>query len=391
MLAPSNRAVDLAAGRRALRRLTRDGEPLPELVALGPAIPVSRRSRMGVPLGVRANLVLALSGDRFDVVHAHDPGLPSLSYLALRHARGLTVATFHSPERLSYPPGKRQREKLLARVDALTATSDETLAAAQERFPGDFRRLPVGVDTRLFRPGPERQRFVLDWRADEPGRARAAMRALADLPDWELIVLRTRPLSGRPLRAARGPRPRPRAARARRGLARPRGNRSGRVRPGHGRLAEASTRGGRRRSAVRRPPGSRDAAAARRSRGRAARGGRCLAALPGARRRSDRPRRESVERLADILERDVYRAVVARKRRPAAVDPLADRPFVVCDLHMHTEHSHDCSVPVAALLDHAEARASAPSRSRTTTSSGARRRPSSWPADRAIRSSRARR
>jgi len=65
---------------------------------------------------------------------------------------------------------------------------------------------------------------------------------------------------------------------------------------------------------------------------------------------------ESVQALGDSLEREVYRAVVARRRRPPAVDPLGDRPFVVCDLHMHTEHSHDCSVPVAALLDEAEAR-----------------------------------
>src|ERR671914_607393 len=76
ILAPSNRASDLAAGRRALRRLAREGEPLPGLVALGAAVPVSRRSRIGVPIGVSANLTFALSADRFDVVHAHDPGLP---------------------------------------------------------------------------------------------------------------------------------------------------------------------------------------------------------------------------------------------------------------------------------------------------------------------------
>jgi phosphatidylinositol alpha-mannosyltransferase len=136
VLAPSNRAVDLAAGRRALRRLGRQRVPLEGTVALGPAIPVSRRSRMGVPLGVRANLELALSADSFDIVHAHEPGLPSLSYLALRHARALTVATFHSPERLGYPPGRQQRERLLARVDALTAVGEETLSAARARFAG---------------------------------------------------------------------------------------------------------------------------------------------------------------------------------------------------------------------------------------------------------------
>src|SRR6476469_7799134 len=57
VLASSNRARDLAAGRRALL----DGLDA-EVVTLGPAVPISRRSRIGVPVGVRANLSLALWG-----------------------------------------------------------------------------------------------------------------------------------------------------------------------------------------------------------------------------------------------------------------------------------------------------------------------------------------
>src|SRR5919199_2805566 len=133
-----------------------------------------------------------------DVVHAHDPGLPSLSYVALRKARGLAVATFHSAERLGYPPGKAQREKFVSRVDALTATSDGVLEAAHARFPGDFTRLPLGVDVERFRPGPPRKRFVLEWRPEDAKRAAAAVRALRELDEWELVVLRTRPLAGRP-------------------------------------------------------------------------------------------------------------------------------------------------------------------------------------------------
>ena len=34
-------------------------------------------------------------------------------------------------------------------------------------------------------------------------------------------------------------------------------------------------------------------------------------------------------------------------------DPLAGRAGVTCDLHMHTSWSHDCSIPVVDLLDHA--------------------------------------
>jgi phosphatidylinositol alpha-mannosyltransferase len=125
VLAPSTRAADLIAGRRAL--LDGGGH---EVIALGPAVPVSRRSRIGVPVGVRANLSLALARGGYDLVHGFEPGLPSLSYLALRDAHAFAVATFLSPERMGYPPGRAQRERLLARIDALVATSAETAAAA---------------------------------------------------------------------------------------------------------------------------------------------------------------------------------------------------------------------------------------------------------------------
>src|SRR5207253_2581373 len=106
VLAPSTRAADLIAGRRALLDGAAD-----EVIALGPAVPVSRRSRIGVPVGVRANLSLALTRGGYDVVHGFEPGLPSLSYLAVRDSHALTVTTFLAVERLGYPPGKAQRER----------------------------------------------------------------------------------------------------------------------------------------------------------------------------------------------------------------------------------------------------------------------------------------
>ena len=193
VLAPSGRARDLLAGRRALVR----GE-LGGVVAVGPAVPVSRRSSVGLPVGMRANLALALARGGFDIVHGFEPGLPSLSYVALRDARALTVATVLSPERLAYPPARTRRERLLTRIDALLATSAEAAAAAQERLPGDYRLISPGVDLELFRPGRKRRLVVLELRLSELPLARSVMRALRDLPDWELVLLRTKPLSGRP-------------------------------------------------------------------------------------------------------------------------------------------------------------------------------------------------
>ncbi len=355
VLAPSARAADLTAGRKALRRLARDGTPLPPFVALAPAIQVTRRSQVSIPMTARANLSLALSAESFDVVHVHEPGIPSLSYLALRTAETLTVATFHSTERLAYPPGKRQREKLLARVDALTATNDAVLEAAQLRWPGDFRRIPLGVDTDLFKPAKARKRFALEWRPDEEARAAAAIGALAELPGWELVVLRTRALTGRP-RVPRALRSRVKVARAI--------DPGARAREIAGAAGFAAALGGSGRPRLEAaaagvpaidPPGAAGqpelvaAAMARLAEDETWREKQSAAA----RRHAER---ESFTALADTLERQVYRGVVARRRaRPAPAEPLADRPQIVVDLHMHTDHSHDCSIPAGELLDHAEA------------------------------------
>src|SRR5438105_1434512 len=182
VLGPSNRARDLAAGRRALATgLDAD------FVALGPAVPISRLSRMGVPVGVRANLALALAHGRFDVVHGFEPGLPSLSYLALRDSKALGVATFFSAERLAYPPGRAQRERLLGRIDALLAASPEVASEAATRFPGDYRVLSAGVDTTLFKPGRKHRLAVLEWRTAERPLVRSCIRMLDELPGWELV------------------------------------------------------------------------------------------------------------------------------------------------------------------------------------------------------------
>jgi hypothetical protein len=57
-----------------------------DLLALGPAVAISRRSRVGVPVGVCTNLTLALEGGRHDVVNGFEPVLPSL--FVPRAARG---------------------------------------------------------------------------------------------------------------------------------------------------------------------------------------------------------------------------------------------------------------------------------------------------------------
>jgi predicted metal-dependent phosphoesterase TrpH/glycosyltransferase involved in cell wall biosynthesis len=350
VLAPSTRAADLVAGRRALLEVH-----AADVIALGPAVPVSRRSRIGVPVGVRANLALALARGGYDVVHGFEPGLPSLSYLALRDAHALAVATFLSVDRLGYPPGKPQRERLLSRIDALLATSDEVAEVAALRLPGDYRVVSPGVDTELFAPTEKRGLIVAEWRPAERPLTRSILRTLRELPDWELVLLRTKPLSGRPT-IPRSVADRVHVRTARDGAARARllGEASifvpalegvGRVR------LEAAAAG----AAIAAPPHVDEqpelagAAMARLAEDRDLRRREAAA-------HRERALDESFARVAAEHD-EVYRGLAGRRRAHVSSngDALADREWIVCDLHMHTTWSHDCAIEVPELLAHAEA------------------------------------
>ena len=349
VLAPSTRPRDLVEARRALQR----GDE-PDVLALGPAVPVSRRSRMGVPVGLRATLSLALASGRYDVVHGFEPALPSLSYLALRDAQSLAVATFFSPERLAYPPGRAQRERLLGRVDALLATSEETAAAAAVRFPGDYEIVSEGVDPEIFRPAQKRKLIVLEWRATERALGRAVIRTMRELDDWELVLLRTKPLTSRPYvpldLAERVSVRTGREGAARATLLREAaivvpavsGLRRLRLEAAAAACALADP------PAVAEQPELAGAAMAR------------LAEDDAYRERRGREARASADgqSFADVAAQldEVYGRLDRRRRHARRDgDPLADRDWILCDLHMHTSWSNDCSIDVAELLDHAEA------------------------------------
>jgi predicted metal-dependent phosphoesterase TrpH len=308
---------------------------------------------MGVPVGVRANLALALAAGRFDVVHGFEPGLPSLSYLALRDAQALAVAHFVSPERVAYPPGKAQRERLLARVDALLAATPAAAAAAAERFPGDYTLVSPGFDPALFGTPAKRRLVVLEWRPGERPLFRSVARELAEHPEWELLVLRTKPLLGSP--------PVPRALRGRMPV---RTLRDGAARApvlaeaavfvpaldGLPRVAlEAAASG----CALAAPAGVREqpelagAEVARLVEDEAFRARRAEAALAGT-------EGQTFAAVAEQLD-ELYSSLARRRRPRRSSDPLEGREWIVADLHMHTSWSHDCSIEVDDLLDHAEA------------------------------------
>ena len=349
ILAPSTRTRDLIAGRRALQR-----EEDVDVLAVGPSIPISRRTNIGMPVAVRANLRLALATGRYDVVHGFEPGLPSLSYLALTTSRALTAATFFSPERLSYPARRSRRDRLRIRVDALLATSEATAAAAAERFPGDFELVPLGVDTELFKPGTKQKTIAIEVELAGRPITRALLHALGELTGWGIQLLHTKPLAFRPAipRAVRG-RVRLRTVRLPdQRVAALRGTAIFVPAPGgEERLAlEAAASGAVAVDVdVANPEGTvaevlhlaRDEAQWSR-----------LAA--DVRAAAERASFDVVAGKLDAIYSQLRARPRARAEAPADGDPLAGRDWIALDLHLHTEWSHDCSIPTVELLDHAE-------------------------------------
>jgi glycosyltransferase involved in cell wall biosynthesis len=350
ILAPSTKTRDLIAGRRALQR-----EEDVDVIAIGPSVPISRRTHMGVPVAVRANLRLALGTGRYDVVHGVEPGLPSLSYLALTTSHALTAATFFSPERLAYPARRSRRDRLRIRVDALLATSEATAEAASLRFPGNYELIPLGVDTARFTPGKKRKLVALELEPGGRATTRAVLRALGLLPDWEIRLLHTKPLAFRPAipRSVRG-RTRVRTVRLPEQRAAALGEAAVFVRApgGEERLAlEAAACG------VAVVDGGSPAAVAeevlRLTEDSGARADRAAQGRTTAERQSFDAVAEQLDRLYSGLRRKPHRAPSSAAENGEG-DPLAGRDWITIDLHLHTDWSHDCSIPAQDLLAHAE-------------------------------------
>jgi predicted metal-dependent phosphoesterase TrpH/glycosyltransferase involved in cell wall biosynthesis len=368
-----------AAREEPAALLPEPGAP-PRVLAVGdalPDLPGSARRAPALPVDVSRTIENLLTILPLDVCHVHEPFAPSTSSAALRHSRALNVGTFHAPtERLlSTQVARKVVSLVLGRLDARTASFQATRDLMQRFFPADYRVLLPGADTpapRVAAPdgGPVRFGFVDD---EERPALRLFLRALRRLDPslpWEATILSARgPSSSAPLRAdlearvryvspeelgeaellaasdvyvaaSDGAAPAP-------GLLL-RAINAGAV-PLTSRLAvyeEALAEGS---YGLLFEPRDTDTLAAQLERLVADRG--LLERLRGA----AAPLRAQLTwaRVADDLE-DVYARVVARRHPLQGNERLAARlrarPRIDVDLHMHTDHSHDCATPVEVLL-----------------------------------------
>jgi glycosyltransferase involved in cell wall biosynthesis len=374
--APSRDEAAVRAGRRAARagdvlgapgevRVLAVGEALPAAIPARPA-----RGRPAVPIDVARTVEELLSATPLDICHVHEPFAPSVASVALRHSRALNVGTFHAPaERVVATQVARRLVTLVfGRLDARQTAFGATRELMARFFPADYEVIAPGNDVLTAagaaRDGdaPVRLLFV---DVEERAALRAFLRALRrldlELP-WEATVVSAQgPSSTTPLRAelrervtfvadgedaalagadvlvaaSLGTLPAPALVmRAAASGAIPVVSRLPvyeEVAQDHGLLFE---------------PGDVDVLGAQLRR---------LIADPGLRRRlrEDAPPPRPWSVVADEVERS-YAALVARRHDPAGAPAvwrrIARRRLIDVDLHMHTDHSHDCATPVEHLL-----------------------------------------
>jgi phosphatidylinositol alpha-mannosyltransferase len=130
-------------------------EPGPPVVRLGRSVALRYNgsvSRVTIGVGLGHAVRRTLRDGRFDLLHLHNPLMPTLPYLALRNAGCPVVATLHS----GYPRDRLAEifrgplRGLLDRASLLLPVSGSARRAVEPFFPGNYRIIPNGVDFDFF-------------------------------------------------------------------------------------------------------------------------------------------------------------------------------------------------------------------------------------------------
>lgn len=134
-----------------------DDHGIPGYIRFGRSVAVRSNgsvARIGLSFHLVRRIRALLSDSRFDVVHFHEPLVPSLPLTALRFHRGANVGTFHAMARrnLGYYYGRPFLKRYFHRLHALIAVSIPARDFVARYFEGDYRIVPNGIDCARFNP-----------------------------------------------------------------------------------------------------------------------------------------------------------------------------------------------------------------------------------------------
>lgn len=357
-------------------------------MAIGQTLPLptgARRKPPPLPLDLRRTLEQILNLDGIDIVHVHDPFAPSAGSIALRNSRSLNVATFHEPaERAVATQVTRPLVELLfGRADSRMASYHATASLLERSFPGEY--LQVGPGVEKADPFPPRKSGakapirIVYCATEERGALRlvaSALRRILPIEGWELVVWSPPELD---VASRLGARLRTRLTVVGPDEATPDQVLAGAdiacfgssgVLPAAGRLTSAVGSGAAVVASALElyeevlaegdlgllfPVG--DAQTFADQLERLVGDAKLRKGFASAGRKEIGGRTWS--KVADQIDGE-YTRIASRRHDPAGKPDvrrrLRSRPFIHCDLHMHTDHSPDCATPAETLLETAKER-----------------------------------
>jgi phosphatidylinositol alpha-mannosyltransferase len=114
---------------------------------------------MTVGLDLRGELKRIFRRERFDIIHAHCPLVPTLPLMTLDAASPdqKVVGTFHAAAERNFLYGlfREPLAKRASRLDCRMAVSEAARSFVNRYFPGEYEIVPNGIDCRRFRPDLE--------------------------------------------------------------------------------------------------------------------------------------------------------------------------------------------------------------------------------------------
>jgi len=113
-------------------------------------------ARVAISPRLTPNIKDVLDEGKFDIIHLHEPLMPTLCINVLRLSHTVNIGTFHAFDGIGYSFGKPISTMLLRRwfckLDGRIAVSKPAMEFVNKHFPGDYKIIPNGVDLERFSP-----------------------------------------------------------------------------------------------------------------------------------------------------------------------------------------------------------------------------------------------
>lgn len=113
-------------------------------------------ARVTISPRLPSSIKTVLDEEKFDIIHLHEPLMPTLCINVLRFSRTVNIGTFHAFNGRGYSLSKPLNSLLLKRwvskLDGRIAVSKPAMEFVNKHFPGNYEIIPNGVDTEHFSP-----------------------------------------------------------------------------------------------------------------------------------------------------------------------------------------------------------------------------------------------